>query len=297
MRKFLAVTGACVLLAGCGGSSRHDDRGDVEISRIAIDGGSAVGRDMQNGVAMTFAEEEPAGGSAQHVPSNAVASVDGDPILKADYDHWFEIIARSESPTGGKPVIPDPPSYVRCISALKERAGRVRGRKAPSETQLRAQCRTRETRVRRMTMALLIQAVWFEKECEALGIEVPDAKVKEALRKSKRQNFGSEGEYKRFLRDSGITEGDVLFRLRIDELTTAIVRHVQRGAGKDKAKRLKAFGREFQKRWTEQTECRAGFVIKSFCGDAAGRKATSTAGGDVVPTGQRGVTVDERRSA
>lgn len=257
MRKFLAVTGACVLLVGCGGSSRHDDRGDSEISRVPI--------------AMRFAAE-PAGGSAQHVPSNAVAIVDDVPITNAAYDRWLKITARNEPATDGEPVIPDPPSYTRCIAALKERAGRVRGRKAPSKTQLRARCRTLDRRVRQQTMALLIQSVWFEKEAEALGIEVSDAEVKRALRKTKREAFRGERDYKRFLRDSGMTEDDVLFRLRIQELATAITRHVQRGAGKDKAKRLKEFGREFQKRWTEQTECRAGFVIQSFCGNAAGRK-------------------------
>lgn len=125
-------------------------------------------------------------------------------------------------------------------------------------------------------MALLVQSVWFEKEAEALGIEVSDAKVKDALRETKRQSFRSDRDYKRFLRYSGMTEDDVLFRLRFEELATAISRHVQRGAGQDEAmRRLEAYGREFQKRWTQQTECRKGFVITQFCGDAAGRGTAS----------------------
>lgn len=84
-----------------------------------------------------------------------------------------------------------------------------------------------------------------------------------------------------------MTEGDVLFRLRVNELGAAITRHVEKGAGKNKAKRLEAFAREFQKRWTEQTECRTGFVIPGYCGNAAGRTSASTAGGEVVPVEQR----------
>jgi hypothetical protein len=259
MRKFLALTGACVLLAGCGGSSRHDDRSDRAVSPILVDDDSAVGRAVKNGVTLRFV--------AQHVPNDAVAIVDGEPITKADYDHWFEITARSASATGREPVIPDPPAYARCVAALKERAGRVRGRKAPSESQLRAQCRRRDRTLRQQTMALLIQSIWFEKEAEALGIDVSDAKVEKVLRDTKRQSFPRKGDYERFLRATGMTQDDVLFRLRVNELGTAITRHVQRGAGKDKRKRLEAFGREFQKRWTEQTECRAGFVIRSFCGN------------------------------
>lgn len=245
MRKFVAVAGACVLLAG-------------------------------------WAEKGIASDSAQQVPGDAVATVAGEPITKADYDRWWGITARGLPARGGKPVIPDPPSYARCIAALKQRA---RGRKAPSETQLRAQCRKRDAQVRRQTMALLIQAVWIEKEAEALGVEVSDAAVKSALRETKRESFRNERDFQRFLRDTGMTEDDVLFRLRIQELATAITRHVLRGAGKAKAKRLDAFAREFEKRWTEQTECRSGFVIR-ICRNAAGGKTTSTAGGEVVPAEQ-----------
>lgn len=67
-----------------------------------------------------------------------------------------------------------------------------------------------------------------------------------------------------------MTEGDVLFRLRVNELGAAITRHVETGAG-----------------WTEQTECRTGFVIPGYCGNAAGRTSASTAGGEVVPVEQR----------
>lgn len=232
MRKFLAVTAACLLLAGLG----------------------------------------PASGSAEQVPSNAVAVVDGEPVTKADFDHWFEITARVESGPGGAPVIPDPPSYRRCIAALNERAGRTRGRRAaPSKTRLRARCRTLDTRFRERTVATLIQAIWFEREAEALGIEVSDSKIEKELQKAKRESFRSEREYRRFLRDSGMTEDDVRFQLRLQALPEAISRHVTRGAGKDARRRLEAFGREFQKRWRQQTECRKGFVVTAVCSNAAGR--------------------------
>jgi foldase protein PrsA len=225
MRKLLAVTGACLLLAGGAGSAH-----------------------------------------AQKVPGDAVAIVDDVSIAKADYAHWFEVNARGESAPDGKPVvIPDPPSYARCIAALRARA---RGRKAPSRSRLRASCRTRERRARQNTMALLIQAVWFEKEAAALGIEVTDARVEQKLRTARRESFPRRGDYERFLRQTGMTEGDVLFRLRVQLLGEAIARHVQRGAGKDKDRRLTAYGRAFQKRWRGQTECRSGFVMREYCGNA-----------------------------
>lgn len=216
----------------------------------------------------------PAASIAQPLPGNAVATVAGEPVTKADFDHWFEITARSMS-APGKPVIPDPPSYVRCIAALRERAG-ARGRKAPSTSRLRAQCRARDARVRRQAVALLIQSIWFEREAQALGIEVTDARVRRALRETKRASFRGERNYRRFLKVTGLTNEDVLFRLRIEELGAAISRHVQRGAGKNKAKRLEEYGKEFQKRWRQQTECRKGFVNSQFCGNAAGSATTPT---------------------
>jgi parvulin-like peptidyl-prolyl isomerase len=228
VRKLLAVIGACVLLLlGIGSAS----------------------------------------GSAQQVPNDAVAIVGDEPISKADYDHWFEVHARSSDlASAGVPVIPDPPAYRGCIAALKERAARAR--KTLSQAELKARCRTRELRLRRITMTSLIQTIWLEKEAEALGVEVSAARVERALRAAKRESFENMRDYRRFLRQTGLTEGDVRAQVRTREIAAAITRHVQRGAGKDKVRRLRQFGKEFQKRWREQTECRAAFAVSEFCGNA-----------------------------
>ncbi len=165
------------------------------------------------------------------VPSNAVASVDGQPVSKADYDRWAEITAKSASAQGGTAVIPDPPNYTQCIAALTRQARSVRGQRVPSESALRAQCRQLETQVRQQTMALLIQAIWFDEEAKDLGIEVTDADVRRVLAETKRSSFPRRGDYERFLRQTGMTNEDVLFRLRIQRLGEDISEKVQRDAG------------------------------------------------------------------
>jgi foldase protein PrsA len=166
------------------------------------------------------------------VPSNAVATVDGDPITRADYERWLAINARqSASASGGEPVIPDPPSYARCIATLRRQAARARGQRAPSETQLRSQCRTLDTQLSQQTMALLIQSDWIEREAKELGVEVTDAEIERALRETRRQSFPDDRAYERFLRESGMTEDDIRFRLRIQELSTKITEQIQRSAG------------------------------------------------------------------
>lgn len=169
--------------------------------------------------------------SSNDVPSNAVASVDGDPITKTDYDRWAAITAKSASAQGGTAVVPDPPSYARCVAALQLQARSVRGQRVPSETALRAQCRQLDTQIRQQTMALLIQAIWFEKEAKDLGVTVTDADVQRVLTQTRRQSFPRRGDYERFLRTSGMNDRDVLFRLRINELGTAISRKIESSSG------------------------------------------------------------------
>jgi foldase protein PrsA len=169
--------------------------------------------------------------SSNEVPSNAVASVDGDPITLTDYDRWAVITAKSASAQGGTAVIPDAPDYARCVAALEEQARSVRGQRVPSETQLRAQCRQLDTQIRQQTLQLLIQAIWFEKEARDLGVSVTDADVTRVLDQTKRQSFPRRGDYERFLRQSGMNDRDVLFRLRIQELGTRISEKVERSSG------------------------------------------------------------------
>jgi foldase protein PrsA len=347
------------------------------------------------------------------VPSNAVASVDGTPVTKADYERWVGIMAKSN----GAPVVPDPPTYARCIAGIQEAARRVRGQRVPSDSAARAQCRQLDEQVRNQVMAMLIQSIWFEDEAKDLGIELSDRDIERRLEETKRSQFPRRGDYERFLRTSGMTEEDVLFQLRLQELPARITERVQRQAGDvteadiaayynrnreqfavperrdleivltrteaqaEAAKReiedgaswasvarrsstdalskgnggrllgvargqqdraldtaafnartdtivgpvrgqfgwyivrvtrvtesrqnsladsreairtqleqtkgqdeLTRFGREFQERWSELTECRTGYVIPQMGGNAPSARTTSTAGGDVVTT-------------
>lgn len=171
------------------------------------------------------------------VPSNAVASVDGTPVTKADYEHWSTIIAKSS----GTDVTPDPPSYTKCVAGIQAAARRVRGQRVPSESAAKAQCRQLDEQVKNQALSLLIQAVWFEGAAKDLGITVTDAQVQRTLDETKRQQFPRRGDYERFLQQSGMTERDVLFRLRVQELPARITEKVQRQAGDVTAADISAF--------------------------------------------------------
>ncbi|HMJ02562.1 MAG TPA: SurA N-terminal domain-containing protein, partial [Conexibacter sp.] len=170
------------------------------------------------------------GGSDDNsVPGNAVASVDGTAITKADYDKWAEITAKGSAEGGQPVVVPDPPDYTRCIAELRE-ARTARGQPRPSDVTLRAQCRQQEQQLVEQTMSTLIQQIWIEKEAEEQSVTVSDAEVRRQLEETRRQSFPTAREYERFLRQSGMTAADVEERVRIQALATKLTRKIQDSA-------------------------------------------------------------------
>lgn len=170
------------------------------------------------------------GGESNAVPSNAVASVDGTPITREALRQRIELSARSTA-FGGDPVIPDPPDYTRCISALRRQQKAANRRARPRESQLRAQCRQLDDQLTRTSLAYLIQVEWIKGEAEEMDITVSDSEVKRALEEQKRQSFRREADYRRFLRQSGLTEEDLLAQFRVNQLATKITEKVRRDAG------------------------------------------------------------------
>lgn len=168
------------------------------------------------------------GGSEESgIPGNAVATVDGTPITKAEYERWYVITAKSGSQTGAAVVVPDPPGYTRCIATLRDQARTGRGQTPPSDITLRAQCRQQNEQISEQTMSSLIQELWIEKEAEAQDVTVSDAEVERQLAETKRQSFPTEKAYQRFLRDSGMTPADVEERVRVQALAQALTRKIQ----------------------------------------------------------------------
>jgi foldase protein PrsA len=169
------------------------------------------------------------GSSDNSVPGNAVASVDGTAITRADYDKWATITAKG-SAQGRAVVIPDPPTFTRCIATLRSQSRPARGQPAPTDVTLRAQCRQQNDALIAQTMGTLIQNIWIEKEADSQGVKVSDADVQRQLAQTKRQSFRSEAAFQRFLRTSGMTEADVLQRVRIQALAAALTRKIQTSA-------------------------------------------------------------------
>lgn len=168
--------------------------------------------------------------SNDSVPSDAVASVDGTPITTTLFDARLRTNALS-SAQGGTAVVPDPPAYSGCVDELRRQAAAARSRTRQSDDQLRTQCRSLYDQLMRTTVAQLAQEAWIVQEARALGVTVSNATVQRELDTTKRQSFPRRGDYERFLRTQGMTNADVIQRLRVQELATRITDKIQRSAG------------------------------------------------------------------
>lgn len=126
------------------------------------------------------------------VPSGDVVLVEDAPggsgeISRADFDHALELAAAAE----GQKKVPKDGSAK--YDELKEAA-----------------------------LTSLLESAWLEGQGEEMGITVSDAEVAKEFKKLKKENFPTEAEFQKFLRESKFTPEDVDARVKLQILSTEI---------------------------------------------------------------------------
>ena len=170
-----------------------------------------------------------AAGCGNDVPSGSVAKVGDTTIEKSEFDKWLKTATSSQQQAGG--AAPDPPDFEKCTKAVTEQPA-PEGAEKLTEKQARKQCEDQYDQIKNEVMQFLIQSEWVQQEAEEQGIEVSDAEVKRALEDQKKAAFPKEKDYEEFLRTSGMTEEDVLFRVRLNELQEKLTQKVTEDEGK-----------------------------------------------------------------
>jgi foldase protein PrsA len=141
-----------------------------------------------------------AGGGDDHsVEQGNVAEVNGEPISQEEFDHWLGVVAAVQRPpkSNQKPQVPKKGS--------------------PEYEQLAQQ-----------VMQFLVSGLWIDGEAADRDITATDQEVKKQFEQTKDQSFPTESAYKKFLRQSGQSEKDILFRVRLDVLSNKIRQQVTR---------------------------------------------------------------------
>lgn len=131
------------------------------------------------------------GGEPPTLPAGAVARLgDGDmrAITRTELHHWTDVTRKQE----GR----DQPS-----SALGSDGG------------------SSNASLRDRVLGCLIESAWIENEAAAREIEIAADEVRRRVDRIVRDQFGDGNRYRRYLRDSGMTEADVAQRVRVDVLT------------------------------------------------------------------------------
>jgi foldase protein PrsA len=142
------------------------------------------------------------------VPPNAVAKVGDETITQDEFDKWVE------------------------TAAAKKKAPAPEGQDKQSDAQLKKQCETEFDTLKSEVMQFLIQAEWVQQEAEKRDIEVSDKAVRKSFADQKKQAFPTEKAYKEFLKTSAMTEEDILFRVKLDQLQQKLTQKVTEDAKK-----------------------------------------------------------------
>jgi foldase protein PrsA len=171
-------------------------------------------------------------GCGNDVPSGAVAQVGDSTVTQEEFDKWLAIAVKGQGQGAGTAAaVPDPPEFTKCVAA-KKKTPVPKGQKKPTDDALKKQCKTEFDTLKREVMQFLIQAEWMQQEAEKQGVEVKEAELQKALEDQKKQVFQTDKAYKEFLTSSGMTEEDVLFRVRLNELQDKLVKKVTEDATK-----------------------------------------------------------------
>jgi foldase protein PrsA len=164
------------------------------------------------------------------VPPGAVAKVGDTEITQEQFDKWLAIATKGQA-QGGQATELDAPEFTKCVAA-KKKAPAPSGQAKQTDAALKKQCKTEYETIKSQVMRFLIQAEWVTQEAEKRNVEVKPAELQKTLEDQKKQAFPTEKAYKTYLKTSGMTEDDILFRVKLNELQTKLTQDVTEDAKK-----------------------------------------------------------------
>jgi len=171
-------------------------------------------------------------GCGNSVPAGAVAKVGDSTITQNEFDKWMGIAVRGQSQApGGAAAVPEPPDFESCVEA-KKKTPVPKGQQKPSDADLKKQCKSEYNQLKTEVMQFLIQGEWVQMEADKRGIKLKPAELEKALEDQKKQVFPNDKQYQQFLKTSGMTEKDVLFRVKLNELQQRLIQDATEDAKK-----------------------------------------------------------------
>jgi foldase protein PrsA len=179
------------------------------------------------------------------VPGNAVVKIGGDTIKTTEFDHWMQVAAKTQQQQTGAtgPVqIPDPPTYAKCIADKKKTAPKpAKGQPKPTDATYKTQCQQEYSSLRDQVMQFLISSAWIEGESFDNGVKISDSDVKKEFDKQRQQSFPKDSDYLNFLKSSGYVQEDLLYRIKVQDLSTKLRAKILKGTDKVSDKQIAGY--------------------------------------------------------
>jgi hypothetical protein len=165
-------------------------------------------------------------------PEQILVCVGATPITGATFGHWVVVAQKS----GGSPS-KHRLSAVATVAIVQE------------------------------VMGFLIASDWVIGEASELHVHVSQSEVRHVFDHIRGYGFHKQREFRSFLKESGQTIADLLFRVRLNLLSTRIQNRVLAGhRGRRNSQRvLRRFVHEFRSNWEAQTYCEPAYDV-SDCG-------------------------------
>jgi foldase protein PrsA len=229
------------------------------------------------------------------VPPGAVAKVGDETITQDEFTKWMTAAVKSQSQgTGTAATVPDPPDYAKCVAAKKKQP--VQGQSKQTDAALTKQCKSEYTTLKRQVMQFLIQASWVEQESDKQNIKVTDASVRKSFEAQKKQAFPTDKAYNQFLKTSGMSEADILFRVKLSQLQAKLTKKVTNDAKKVTDADVQDYYDKNKKRFA-QPERRDLLVVVTKTQDKANQARAAIEGGQSWKDVAKQYSIDQTSKA
>src|SRR3954453_9773823 len=189
-------------------------------------------------------------GCGADVPPNGVAKIGDTVITKDQFNHWLNAAAHGSAAPGSNVTVPDTPDFTKCV-ATQAKQPVPKGAKKPTTAQLKTQCKQQYDALKQQVMQFLVSSEWIQQEADKQGVKVSDKEVQKQFQDQKKQSFQKDEDYKKFLANSGMTEADLLFRVKLDVISNAVRTKVIKGKDKVSDAQIASYYNKNKKRFAQ----------------------------------------------
>jgi parvulin-like peptidyl-prolyl isomerase len=150
-------------------------------------------------------------------------------------------------PSGAVAVVEEAPEGIGEVTqeefdrAFVQQVAQAKLKKPPSADSKDAKERKKYEELKTTAMGELLDQIWIQGEAEELDITITPKQVEEELATIKKESFGSEQAYEKFLEESKFTQEDVLNRVRLQVLSRQIQETVTGEAPQPSAEEIEAY--------------------------------------------------------